>query len=93
MNQLDDCRIDNQKIALAGWIRERVNAADTAELKKILGMTRMAQQNHLVSSESAEAILDDDTARQITLRLIDEVLALLARRKRLPSSGERHAGE
>ena len=95
MNQLDDCRIRiaNKRMTLAQWIRERVNAADTTELKEILQIQRVARQNHIVSREAAEAVLDETIAKQLTVRLIDEVLALLARRKRLASSGEQHAGE
>ena len=94
MNQLDDCRIDNKQTTLVQWIRKRVNATDdTADLKKNLEIPRVRQRNYIESAQAAEDTLDQATAQQLTVRLIDEVLALLARQKRLASRGEQHADD
>ena len=97
MNQLNDCRIDNdnnERITLAQWIRDRVNAAaTTSDVGKALEIQRVIQKNYIESVEAAKTVLDTDTAQQLTVRLIDEVLALLARRQRLASRGGQHAGE
>ena len=97
MNQLNDCRVDNdnnERTTLAKWIRDRVNAADTtSDVGKILDIQRVIQKNYIESVEAAKTVLDTDTAQQLTVRLIDEVLALLARRQRLASRGGQHASE
>lgn len=94
MNQLDDCRIDRGRITLSEWIQERVNPDENrSDLEQILGMSRVAQNNYIVSYEDAMSVLDEDTALELTLRLIDEVLSLLARQKRQKSKGGQNAND
>ena len=96
MNQLNDCRIDRGRITLSKWIQERVDTADkVSDIKKILEMPRVTQNNYIVSPEDAGSVLDEDedTASELTLRLIDEVLSLLARQKRQKSKGGQNAND
>ena len=97
LNQLDNCRIDldDKRITLAQWIRDQVQVdpASNTNISTILGTPGVAQKNYIESPEAAGAVLDETTAQQLTVRLIDEVLALLARRQRLASRGGQHAGE
>ena len=98
MNQLNDCRIKRERetITLLEWIRERVDTDDkvkVSDIKKILEMPRVTQNNYIVSPEDAGSTLDKDTASELTLRLIDEVLSLLARQKRQKSKGGQNAND
>ncbi len=94
MNQLNDCRIDGGRITLLEWIKKRVDTDDkVSDIKKILEMPRVTQNNYIVSRKDAESVLDKDTASELTLRLIDEVLSLLARQKRQKSKGGQNAND
>ena len=94
MNQLDDCRIDRGRITLLEWIRERVYADDkVSDLKQILEVPRVTQNNYIVSPEDAGSALNEDTVPELTLRLIDEVLSLLARKKHQESKGGQNAND
>ena len=94
MNQLDACRIDRGRITLLEWIRERVDAGDkVSDIEKIRGVRGVTQNNLIVSPEDAGSTLDEDTASELTLRLIDEVLSLLARKKHQESKGGQNAND
>ena len=94
MNQLNDCRINWGKITLSEWIQERVATDEkVSDLKQILEMSRVTQNNYIVSPEDAMSVLDEDTASELTLRLIDEVLSLLARQKHQESKGGQNVND
>ena len=95
MNQLDACRIDRGRITLLEWIRERVDAGDkVSDIEKIRGVRRVTQNNlHRLSVKMLRSVLDEDTASELTLRLIDEVLSLLARKKHQESKGGQNAND
>ncbi len=94
MDQMNDCRINGRTITLSEWIQKRVSADDmVSDLKQILEVPRVAQNNYIVSPEEAEKVLDEDTAQELMLRLIDEVLSLLARKKNQKPKGGQNANE
>ena len=84
MNQLDACRLD--QTSLAQWIQARINSRDViADLHQGLQLQRVFASFYIQSSDAAERLLkeDLDLLALFQTRWIDEVLALLARRKRL----------
>ena len=84
MNQLDACRFD--RTSLAQWIQARVNTDDAiADLHQGLQLQNLFANFYIQSPDEAERLLkeDVDLLALFQTRWIDEVLALLARRKRL----------
>ena len=95
MNQLDECRIDRNTNPLSRWLRDVLNPSDSGfNLAETLSFTKI-QKNYIESRAAAGHILTEDADLLLStrLRLIDEVLALLARRKRSESRGEEHAND
>ena len=95
-NQLNDCRIRNgrSQITLAHWIRDWTDNADRkALIKSVLKLPDLVRRNYIVSVEKATAAVDSDTAERLTVRLIDEVLTLLARKRRSASREVRDRSE
>ena len=83
MNQLDECRISGEKTSLSDWIRGILATNDVASAsKKIPGTPGMIRKTS-IQQKAAEQVMQGATLLPvIQLRLIDEVLALLARKKR-----------
>lgn len=96
MSQLEDCwvKVDEKWQTLAQWLGHMVaGPQDTSDFGLLLGFSAIAQKHSVESKEATEKALLDDSATllKIRIRLIDEVLALLTRRKRLAARREAHA--
>lgn len=85
MKQLDVCRInaDGRK-TLSDWLKLAAEADSAAHLERLLNFTRIAQTHYVESENAAKTrLIEQVTLLQIRVRLIDAVLALLARHVRL----------
>lgn len=80
MDQLDRCRIgmDGDKSSLARWLEY---ATDKDKLSNWLQVATIAQQCHIVSEQSARQFLEGKS-EELSVRLIDAVLAAMAIRNK-----------
>jgi hypothetical protein len=98
MKQLDACRIKStvngkaRREALSNWLRQTITTDSVDSLSELLNFPRITQK-HYIESEDAmkKRLIEAETLLRIRIRLIDEVLALLARRKRLTAREGQHA--
>ncbi len=89
-DQLNRCRIvpGAESLSLATWIRELVGDNRWGRLRDWLRLEALAQRNH-VASEKASLNLLEERKDEIAVRLIDAVLAALAKlRKRKEGEGK-----
>ncbi len=98
MKQLDACRIKSpvdgkaRREALSDWLRQIIATDSVASLSELLNFPRTAQKHYIESEDAAKKCLTEaETLLRTRVRLIDEVLALLARRKRLAAREGQHA--
>jgi len=83
MDQLERCRMDGNR-NLADWILE---ATDRDKVLSWLNADVLAQRCHIVSEESAKGILKEKP-KEISVKLIDAVLAALAVRNKTEEAGD-----
>ena len=93
MKQLDVCRIDVRgKRTLSEWLTLLAGPHATEHVSELLNFQKIARNHYFDSENAAESRLKETpTLLKIRCRLIDDVLALLARRKRLAAREESHA--
>ncbi len=85
LEQLERCRMDGNS-DLAHWILE---ATDRDKILSWLNSEVLAQRCHIVSEESAKGILKEKP-QEISVKLIDAVLAALAVRNKTEEAGDEH---
>lgn len=85
MDQLDRCRLGGDQRPLSAWLREMARDGDSEQLGRLLRLDTIAQRFHVISEDSARQAL---AARGLSIRsrLIDSVLAALARHQRSQGS-------
>lgn len=83
MEQLERCRMDGKR-NLADWILE---ATDRDKVLSWLNAEVLAQRCHIISEESAKRILKEKP-KEISVKLIDAVLAALAVRNKTEEAGD-----
>lgn len=79
--QLERCRVGDDRRRLSDWLWMIAGEQDWQKLATLLRLDAIAQRSHVVSEQSALATLRQD-ALWIRARLIDSMLAALARRQR-----------
>lgn len=87
--QLERCRIQpsqSQRLSLSAWLRELLS--NPGSLSNLLNYTRLAQDHHFISSESARDCLIADTENdRVRALLVDALLAAMARQRNQDTGG------
>jgi CRISPR-associated protein Csx10 len=84
MEQLERCQMRDDKKTLAEWI---TGATKKDKVLEWLKADVLAQRYHIVSEESVKGILEEKS-REISVKLIDAVLAALAVRNKTKEAGD-----